>query len=241
MDRKIHDFHETCSIVLQLDEFESADLDAHLEWALGVSTLPEVGSVFVYGWHEYRSEGVWEEEYAEIVDGALVGAAAFDSSKDRKWRKIRRERAAHEHMWTHWPLSDVARRLGFSSRSYLVDPTLIEFMGGREYPPDTAGFERTLFTYVHQTLIESLEACAAKEGSSPDALLDAWALELGADGLAEFGRQPRQPHGDKRPVEYALASAAFDAFGKAGLDADTSYGHMLQNLIASRCAPAKTP
>ncbi|MEM6294371.1 MAG: hypothetical protein AAGA54_24060 [Myxococcota bacterium] len=223
-----------CFTSFYVEPFASYNDEPYLRWALGVSKLANVEKVFVCEWLEDKYGGHYYEAYAELTNGNVTKAAAFDSAKDTVWHRIESDRASHEHMWKHWPLSEVARQLGYTSRSEVVLPRASVLQGGRVYPPDTVGFENTLFGYVPERELQQLKACAAAAGRSPDAWLDAQAKTTGADRLVELGRQVRVA-GERRLVELALSAKAYQMLQRAAFDADTSVSHVVQRLIIAKC------
>lgn len=229
-----------CSESFYVKPFASYTDEPYLVWAIGLSKLPNVEAVYVCEWLEDRWEGLWYETYARLDDGKVVETATLDSSKDRTWRRIKTERAAHEHMWKHWPLSEVARRMGYNTRASLVSPRMVQFDGGRAYPPDTAGFERTLYGFIPKLMLDELEACAAASSSSLDAWIDTQARAAGLERLIELGSQDRSGK-DPRSVEIALSDEAYRLLQKAAVKVDSSMSHVVQSLVAAHCPVPEHP
>lgn len=173
-----------------------------------------------------------------FVEGCA--SADWDTDKDRRWRRIKTDRAAHEHMWKRWPLSEVARRMGYTTRAVIVKPRLTVFSGGREFPPDTAGFERTLYGFVPKSLLDQLDACSAASGSSPDAWIDARAKAIGQQSLSELGLKPRSGE-HSRTVEVALSDEAYEVLQKAAVEADSSISRIVQHMVADHCVVTPQP
>lgn len=225
-----------CFTFFSVSPLASFTDEPYLAWAIGVSKLDGVETVFVCEWQEEGETGYWTETYAELREGRVVDTGNFDLHQDRKFRRIKTDRAAQEHMWKRWPLSEVARQMGYESRAPIVHPRSVVLMGGREFPPDTAGFERTLYGFMSKKLIDQLEACAGASDLSSDAWIDAQAKAIGEQRLVELGRKPRL-EGERRAVEVALSDAAYELLARASVEADCSLSHIVQHMVTTHCAP----
>ena len=227
-----------CFTFFYMPPFASYTDEPYLAWAIGVSRLDRVEAVFICEWQEDAETGYWLEAYAELGDGALVEAKFHDTERDRTWRRLKTERAAHEHMWAHWPLSEVARRMGYTTRSSIVSSHSPLFMGGRAFPPDTKGFERTVYVYLQMPLLERVDACAASSDASRDAWIDAQVKALGQPALEALGRKPRLK-GERREVGVAMSDAAYETLEKAAVTLGQTRSHIVQHMIEEHCsAPA---
>ncbi len=104
-------------------------------------------------------------------------------------------------------------------------------------PDDTKKLTEMLRSFMQASLVKRLVKCSTTAGTSPDAFLNELILRIGNRGVAAVAANPRAPGGDKRAVEYAVSENAYAVVRKVIVDADTSAGHVLQQLVVTHCKP----